>query len=146
MDAKFHYREAAVRGASPVQLVIFLYEQVIEDVRRALSALRQGDIEIRTQYINHALKVIGHLQGSLNMEEGGVVAENLYRFYNQVRSGLLEAQGRQSQELLEQQISQLVTVREAWAEVERVASPTVIPASPTPLPSEVEPSASEWNA
>ena len=34
MDARSSYREVAVRGASPVRLVICLYEQAIEDLRR----------------------------------------------------------------------------------------------------------------
>ena len=62
MSASLSYREAAVRGASPVRLVILLYEQVIEDLRRALSAQRNGDIEGRTRAINHAILVISHLR------------------------------------------------------------------------------------
>src|SRR5689334_18427773 len=74
MDARSSYREAAVRGATPVQLVILLYEQGIEDLRRAIIALEKNDIEARTREINHALMVIGQLQASLDMERGGEVA------------------------------------------------------------------------
>jgi flagellar protein FliS len=143
MDAKLLYREAAVRGASPVQLVIFLYEQAIEDVRRALAAFTRGDIETRTREINHALKVVGHLQGSLDMERGGEVARNLYRFYSQVRSALLEAHARQSAKLLEQQITLLVTVREAWTEVEQANTSTPLT---IPQPANPDFRVSEWNA
>ena len=62
MDARSSYREATARGASPVQLVILLYEQAIEDLRRAVLALEKGDIEARTCSLNHALMVIGQLQ------------------------------------------------------------------------------------
>jgi flagellar protein FliS len=123
MDAKFSYREAAVRGASPIRLVICLYEQAIEDLRRAVLALEKGDVAARTREINHALKVIGQLQGSLDMERGGEVAKNLVSFYGALRAGLNEAQARQSSRILEQQISQLATVHEAWLEVERVTAP-----------------------
>jgi flagellar protein FliS len=122
MDARSSYREAAVRGASPVRLVICLYEQTIEDLRRAVIAQEKGDIEARTRGINHALAVIAQLQGSLDMERGGEVAKNLARFYSLVRSGLTEAQVQQSIRILEQQISQLATVHEAWLEVERATS------------------------
>lgn len=131
MDARSSYREAAVRGASPVRLVICLYEQAIEDLRRAVIALEKGDIEARTRGINHALKVIAHLQGSIDMEHGGEVAKNLERFYNSVRAGLTEAHVKQSTRVLEQQISQLAIVHEAWLEVERAIS--------MPVPRPIEP-------
>src|SRR5271165_1678746 len=117
MDARSSYRETAVRGASPVRLVICLYEQAIEDLRRAVIAQEKGDIEARTRGINHALAVIAQLEGSLDMERGGDVAKNLARFYSLVRSGLTEAQVQQSIRILEQQISQLATVHKAWLEV-----------------------------
>ena len=127
MDARSSYREAAVRGASPVRLVICLYEQAIEDLRRAVLALEKGDIAARTREINHEIKVIGQLQGSLDMERGGEVARNLERFYNVLRAGLTEAQAKQSARILEQQVSQLATVHEAWLEVERATVPLAPP-------------------
>jgi len=149
MDARSSYREAAVRGATPAQLVIFLYEQTIEDLRRAVVALEKGDIEARTQGINHALAVIAQLQGSLDMERGGEVARNLQAFYNVMRASLCEAQLKQSARILEQQIEQLVLVREAWLEVDRATSKPASPAesgpSQPPISSPEGPS-SEWNA
>jgi flagellar protein FliS len=117
------YREAAVVGASPVRMVILLYEQAMEDLRRARAALRSGDIQKRTQQINHAILVLGYLQTSLDREQGGKVAEDLQRFYSQVRASLMQAQFRQSESLIEQQIRDLFEVREAWCEVERSAKP-----------------------
>ncbi len=126
MNPGFSYRESNVRGATPVRLVICLYEQAIEDLRRAVIAQESGKIEARTREINHALTVIAQLQGSLDMERGGDVAKNLAKFYGLLRLGLAEAQKKQSVILLEEQISQLVEVHEAWLEVERA---TAIPIS-----------------
>ena len=127
-------------SASPMRLVICLYEQAIEDLRRALLALEKGDIEDRTRHINHALLVISHLQGTLDMERGGEVARNLARFYTVVRAGLLEAQLKQSAKILEQQTSQLATVHEAWLEVERI---TAVPAPQFPPSRRAAPALSE---
>jgi flagellar protein FliS len=154
MDARTSYREVAVRGASPVRLVICLYEQAIADLRRAIMALEQGDIEARTRAINHALTVIAQLQGSLDMERGGDVAQNLQQFYNSVRIGLVEAQSQQSRGILEQQISQLMLVHEAWQEVERELAmpkslPSSVPLPPAPTASVTlapETSSADWNA
>jgi len=150
MDARSHYRETAVRGASPVRLVICLYEQAIEDLRRAVAALETGDIEARTRGINHALTVIAHLQGSLDMQRGGEVAANLNRFYGLIRAGLVQAQVKQSARILEEQISLLVTIHEAWVEVERitVASSLQLTVSRQAAPASSEPQIpiADWNA
>ena len=162
MDARLSYRESAVEGASPVRLVALLYEQAIEDLKRARTAIDRGDIEARTQAINHAVVVIGYLQSSLDKDRGGYVAANLERFYNQVRSSLVEAQFTQSAAILEREISHLVEVHAAWCEVEfaNTAAPATVqnlpasgmePSGPTssgPNPAgEPEPRASaEWSA
>jgi flagellar protein FliS len=120
MDARLSYRETAARGATPVKLVGLLFEQALDDLRLALAALEKGDIEARTRGINHAIVVIGQLQASLNLDQGGTVARNLERFYQLVRKGLMAAQFQQSARGLQEQIALLLLVREAWLEVERV--------------------------
>ncbi|HTZ81688.1 MAG TPA: flagellar export chaperone FliS [Candidatus Acidoferrales bacterium] len=146
MNPGLSYREAAVAGASPVRLVILLYEQVIEDLRRAVHAQGQKDIEARTRDINHAILVLGHLEASIDKDQGGRVAANLARFYQQVKAGLVEAQFQQSESAIEEQISYLMQVHEAWCEVERDLGPH--PAQPQPQ--ELNPSTSgsrtEWSA
>lgn|ERR1700682_1477952 len=154
MDARSSYRESAVRGANPVQLVIFLYEQAIEDLRRAIVALRKSDIEARTRAINHAVVVIGHLQGSLDLERGGAVAQNLVMFYNLMRGSLIQAQLEQSAVIIEEQIGYLIFLHEAWLEVERRApAPQATSAAPLRAAKEKSTDIStlgetvgEWNA
>ncbi len=119
MDAGSAYREGAVRGASRVRLVIFLYEQAIQDLRRAALAMERGQVEIRTRHINHAVSVIGHLQSTLDRERGGEVVRYLERYYTRVRGRLIDAQVSVSPMILQEQIRDLLSVREAWIEVER---------------------------
>ncbi len=119
MDAGLSYRAGNVAGASPVALVARLYEQMIHDLRQAMNALEQNDIELRTGKINHAVLVIGYLESQLNFDAGGKVAENLKNFYHSLRENLLQAQLQQSTALLARQITDLLAVREAWIEVER---------------------------
>src|SRR5882724_11508362 len=133
MDPGSAYREGAVRGASGAALVVSLYEQAIQDLRRAVAAIEQGDIALRTKHINHAISVIGHLQSTLDRELGGEVSRNLDLYYCSVRRRLIDAHVAASREILYQQITHLLSVREAWIEVERatVKNTSALP-SPDP--------------
>lgn len=120
MDPRIAYRQADARGATSLRLVVLLYEQIIQDLRQATLAIEQNNVETRTKRINHALDVICLLQATLNLERGGQVAQNLIRFYDAVRANLCEAQFQASKEILARQITDLLTVREAWEQVERL--------------------------
>lgn len=142
------YREGAARGASPVGQVVMLYEQVIEDLRRAGNAVDENNIELRTNAINHAIVVIDHLHGNLDLDAGGDVARNLQRFYTMLRTKLMEAQFKASREILDEQIGFLLDLRGAWIEVDRATSaPPVAPAQPAPAVPDASPHPTgEWNA
>src|SRR5215467_2328608 len=100
MNASREYRQADAGTGSPLRVVVLLYEQLIKDLRGALAALERGDIEVRTNEIDHALLVAGQLQVRLDMKSGGEVASNLQRYYDLFRAGLLQAQFRSSPEPL----------------------------------------------
>lgn len=125
MNIQQSYREAAVRGASPVQLVVRLYEQMVEDLRQATAAIEQNDIERRSNRIKHAILVIGHLQSPLDFLNGGKVARDLNHFYDVLRNHLLRVQFHPSKQGLAQVITDLLAVREAWIEVERAEKMSV---------------------
>lgn len=122
LDPKFAYRESAARAATPVGRVVLLYEQAIQDLSAAITALDSRNVELRTQKINHALLVIGELQACLDLERGGEVGRNLDRFYGLMRSRLLAAQLASSAAILRQQMDLLLSLRSAWIEVERAES------------------------
>src|ERR1022692_2107977 len=92
MNIQQSYREATVGGASPVELVVRLYEQMIKDLREVADAIEQKDITLRTGRIKHAILVVGHLQSSLDFAKGGKVAKDLDNFYNAVRQSLVWVQ------------------------------------------------------
>jgi flagellar protein FliS len=132
-DAHTAYRQGLIGTESPVQLVVLLYEQAAKDVREALKALRAGDIEQRTFEIDHALLVVGRLQGTLDMERGGEVAQNLDRFYTMVRARLLQAQIQASEAILEEQMNLLLSLRETWQEVEKRNREILLPSVVAPI-------------
>lgn len=140
-DIAISYREAAVRGAGQVELVIMLYDILFDDIQRAVTAIRACNIEARTAEIKHALSVLEQLQGTLNFEEGGEAARNMDRLYSIVRAKLLEAHIKTSAEILHKQIELLTPIRDAWKQIS--PSPSK-PAEYAPPPQLDEPTTTEW--
>lgn len=125
MNIHQSYREASVRGANPVALVVRLYEQMIEDMRQVALAIERKDIPRRSNRIKHALLVIAHLQSTLDFERGGKVARDLETFYNALRQNVVYVQFHPTQRAATQVITDLLAVREAWIQVERTEHPSV---------------------
>jgi flagellar protein FliS len=111
------YRETGAAGANPIELVALLYDVLLDDLRRAIQAMRAHNVEARTFELQHALRVLEQLQGSLNIEEGGEVANNLEQLYSIVRAKIIEAQWKVSEQILQSQVSLLTPVRDAWKQV-----------------------------
>jgi len=146
-----------VKGATPVGLVILLYDLVIESLARAIHEIDAGNIEARTADLNHALAVIGELQRSLNFEVGGEVAKRLTDLYDVSRNKILEANIKSNKDIIERLSRVLCSVREAWQVVEQKngGHPTAAPVQgahrsssipAAPAQTDAEHSQLQWNA
>jgi flagellar biosynthetic protein FliS len=145
------YREADVRGATAVRLVVLLYEQIVRDLTQAAQAVEQNDIELRTRCINHAILVVGYLQSPLDFGKGGKVAKDLDQFYNALRQSLMQVQFFPSKIGMGQLITDALAVREAWTEVERAETALIkrsvsVPASSMAAPSSISSAADSSSA
>jgi flagellar secretion chaperone FliS len=149
VDPKRMYLDSSVRGAAPIDLVVILYDSAIDDMRRALTAMENGDVESRSAEVGHALIVLQQLQGTLDFERGGAAAKQFEQFYNLIRAKLLEAQMRGSADLLRQQIRFMAEVRDCWTQAKRLLQPRQggepIPVSAGSSTDE-EGAKSEWDA
>src|ERR1017187_446628 len=118
-NTELTYLRSAVQNASAVGLVIVLYDVLIGDLKGAIAAISNNDIEQRSKELKHAFLVLQQLEGSLDMENGEGAATNLSRFYSTLRSNILDAHAKVSTELLSRQIQLLFEVRAAWAQVDK---------------------------
>jgi flagellar secretion chaperone FliS len=123
-DSAFAYHQSTALGASPVGQVLALYDTILRDSHRTIAAIDAGQIEKRVNMTNHALVVIGELQGVLDFDRGGEAARNLSNFYNVARSMILEASITNSREKLVEVIAMFMRLRSAWSQVERKLGPS----------------------
>ena len=129
--ASLEYRRAATQQASVVGLVIALHDTLMGDIRRAADAIDRGDIQGRCDQLVHAFKVLQQLEAMLDMDKGGVTANQVKRFYAHIRGQLLLAQFKLSSAILHQQIQIVLEVREAWQQLDSSAMEGGVPAAPS---------------
>jgi len=141
------YLGASAQNASPVGLVVILFDQLITDIKRAIAAIQTGEIEKRCHEIKHALLVLQQLEGSLDKEKGGQAAKHFSRFYSAIRAKLLEANIKVSPEILNRQIDLLFQVRRAWQQVDRAAAePLTVTTPVNPTSSGEQSRNTHWTA
>src|SRR5258708_7193727 len=136
------YQQLAARGASPVGLVVSLYDTILRDFRRAQAALVAGNVEERVFELNHALTVIAHLQSVLNHERGGEAAKTFDPFYEIARAMILDASVRCTRESLQKLIATFTSVRHASHQIEphpAPGQPFLSSSSPAPIAEVVPP-------
>ena len=129
---EFTYRRTAAEGTNGFGLLVALYDTLAGDLRRAAEAQRANDIPGRCRELDHALRVIGHLENWVNTSAGGDLAQQLIAFYSGLRRRLIEASVKQSSEMLHQQMVEVLKVRESWQQLElekESSGPEIIPPS-----------------
>jgi flagellar secretion chaperone FliS len=135
------YRANSILTASPGQLVLLLYDGVLN----SLAAARQGfarppeDLrryEVVNRQLRKAQRIIAELKGTLNFEVGGEFAPLMRSLYDYYNRRLLEANMRKDVAPVIE-IERLVgEVRTAWATMLRKQG-SAAPNETTPRPAEL---------
>lgn len=124
------YQKGAVNGASPLQLVIMLYDGAIRFMEAGKYGIEHKDLELQNQNLQKAQRIVMELMSCLDMEKGGEIAKNLLALYSYVLNELVEANVGDKIEPIDRCIKILCELRESWVEVEKM---TRIQASEAPL-------------
>ena len=135
MDPAATYRRRTLESATPMGLVVLLYQAAITSLHRGLAAMEAGDIEKRTQSLNHVLAVIAELKSALNFERGGAVARQFALFYAMAERQILDASCRQDPEPLRSLLGPFGEIQRAWQQ-----------ADARPRPGAAEAGAGAWKA
>jgi len=108
------YRQFSVQGATPLGLVVMLYDGAIAAMQRTIMAIEAHDIQKKCRHLKRAMAIILQLEGTLNFELGGEVAQNLAYFYAYARTQTTKANIENSPEILRSLIEKFATLRDAW--------------------------------
>ncbi|AEF81757.1 flagellar export chaperone FliS [Leadbettera azotonutricia] len=119
------YRETRVKTASQGQLIIMLYDEAVKHLDRGLELLGMneaakkdpGKIEQVNKSILKAQEIITELMVSLDFEQGGDIAKNLFSLYTWFNQELLEANIKQDLRRITVIRNMLSELRGAWSEI-----------------------------
>ena len=130
INAISSYKETKVKTASQGQLIIMLYEEAVKNLDRGLELLAlnvgekldPGNIEGISKSIIKAQEIITELTVSLDFEQGGEIAKNLFSLYIWFNKELIEANISHDIRRVTSVRNQLNELRSAWEDVVAKAS------------------------
>lgn len=107
--------ETNVVAASPLELVVLLYDGAIKASKTAVYSINQGDAEKKGSALTKAILIIeSGLRSSLDKEAGGELAENLDAMYRYMTDRLYYANIKMEVEPIQEVIDLLADLRSAW--------------------------------
>ena len=125
------YRETRVKTASQGQLIIMLYDEAIRNLDRGLGLLEKntqgkkdpGKIEHINKSILKVQEIITELTVSLDFEQGGEIAQNLFSLYTWFNQELLEGNIKQDIGRIRAVRNMINDLRSAWHEIAATNTP-----------------------
>ena len=114
-----------VSSANGVQLIQMLFDGLLESLAATKGHIQNGAIAEKGKSIARASRIVIGLQGALDFERGGDLANNLNELYGYVTRRLLHVNARNDLDALEEIFGLMNEIRSAWEGV-----PDLIPASP----------------
>ena len=121
------YKEMHITTASPVQLVVMLYDGAISAIRLAIEHINNKDYEAKQKQINRAQDIILELLKTLDVEQGGEVAGNLQRMYLYMNKRIMEGNVKLDISALEEVIKLLDDINSSWRQLARQQTATQQP-------------------
>lgn len=110
--------DAAVEVADPYRLILLLFAGAQAAVGNARAAMQQNNVAARGEAVSKAIDIIGNgLKVSLDLEQGGELAERLNALYDYLVLRLLRANLDNDLCALEEVATLLEEVHSAWREI-----------------------------
>jgi flagellar secretion chaperone FliS len=111
------YRQLEVMSAGPGQLVVLVYDHLLQSLRRAAVAIQTGDIETRGVMLDKARAALTELLGALDHEQGENISTQLSALYTFLLCELVDIGLKPDAERLERNTRIVGELRDAWAAI-----------------------------
>jgi flagellar protein FliS len=106
-----------VADADPHRLVQMLMDAAMERMVTARACIERGDIVRKAKLLHSCVTLIAELRGSLNMSDGGALAQNLSALYDYIARQILMANVQNDADKITEVMSLLNEIRGAWVAI-----------------------------
>lgn len=113
------YRKNATLSASPVQLVIMLYDGALRFMEEGKRAMVAKDYETQNTKLQKAQKIVIELTSSLDFARGGDISKNLFNLYMFVIDEMVAGNIEDNPSRIDNAMKTMSDLREGWIDVER---------------------------
>jgi flagellar secretion chaperone FliS len=113
------YKQNAVETQTPGRIVVLLYEGAVKFLRQAVAELEARRFVEKGQYIGKAVAILEELNGSLDMEVGGEIAQNLRQLYFFMIRRLNQANFDRNPEIIREVITLLEQLNSGWKGIQQ---------------------------
>lgn len=114
MDAAGYYQETSIMTQDKGRLVVLLYDGAIKYLKRAVIAMDSGNFEQKGELICKAQNILFELNGVLDIDRGGQIAENLRKLYNFMYQRLNQASIQCDRQIVMEVVELLSELNEGW--------------------------------
>jgi flagellar secretion chaperone FliS len=113
------YKQTTVKTANQGQIIVMLYDEAIKQLDFARRRLEEGTKELDkvNDAIGKAQDILTELTVSLDFDQGGEMAQNLFSLYMFFNNQLTQANIEKDTERLGQVRTFLGDLREAWSQI-----------------------------
>jgi len=112
-----HYFQQDILTASPQKIVYMLYDRAIFQLKEAIKAIDNNDIEKRFNCNKKAFEIIAHMWQTLDMEQGGDVSANLEKLFSYALRRLPDVDIKNDPEPAQEVINLLQPICDSWKEL-----------------------------
>ena len=110
--------ESEIQGADPVHLITLLFDGAMAALEKAQVQLAANDFRSKSDSITKAILIITEgLSASLNVEQGGELAEHLQALYSYMVSRLIHANAQKDAAAIAEVLQLLGEIAGAWKEI-----------------------------
>jgi len=118
-----HYKSINANTASPYYLIQMLFEKFIFSTEQAILAIENNNVEEKAAAVSKSIAILGLLEESLNLDDGGQLAGNLKSTYIYCRDCLMEATSEHKIEKLTEAKDLITIIQSGWREIEDKSTP-----------------------